>query len=67
MAATVIHQIWTLSFEIGGLAGWPFLLARVGLAAAATGPIGTVLLALVQRVSGRPIFGDVSFATDSGK
>lgn len=67
VAATVIHQIWTLSFEIGGLAGWPFLLARVGLAAAATGPIGTVLLALVQRVSGRPIFGDVSFATDSGK
>jgi rod shape-determining protein MreD len=67
MAATIIHQIWTLSFEIGGLSAWPFLLARVGLAAACTGPLGTVLLWIVQRVSGRPIFGDVAFATDSGK
>ena len=67
VAATVFHQIWILSFELGGFAGWPYLLARVGLAAAATGPLGTVLLALVRRVSGRPIFGDVSFASDSGK
>ena len=67
VAATLIHQTWTLSFEIGGLAGWPYLLARVGLAALATGPFGTVLLALVRRVSGRPIFGDVAFAPGSGK
>ena len=67
VAATVLHQIWTLSFELGGLSGWLFLLGRVGLAAACTGPLGTVLLALVRRVSGRPIFGDVSFASDSGK
>ena len=67
VAATAIHQIWTLSFELGGISGWLFLLARVGLAAAATGPLGTVLLAMVRRVSGRPIFGDVSFATDSAK
>jgi rod shape-determining protein MreD len=67
MAATLIHQIWTLSFEIGGISAWPFLLWRVGLAAACTGPLGTVLLWVVQRVSGRPIFGDVAFASDSGK
>jgi rod shape-determining protein MreD len=67
VAATVIHQIWTLSFELGGISSLPFMLARVGLAAACTGPLGTVLLALVQRVSGRPIFGDVAFASDSGK
>jgi len=67
VAATAIHQIWTLSFELGGISSWLFLLGRVGLAAAATGPLGTVLLALVRRVSGRPIFGDVSFATDSAK
>jgi len=67
VAATVVHQAWTLSFELGGLAGWPYLLARVGLAAAVTGPLGTVLLALVRRVSGRPLFGDVAFATDSAR
>jgi rod shape-determining protein MreD len=67
VAATVLHQVWTLSFELGGLSGWLFLLGRVGLAAACTGPLGTVLLALVRRVSGRPIFGDASFASDSGK
>ena len=67
VAATLIHQAWTLSFELGGLAGWLYLLARVGLAAAATGPLGTVLLALVRRVSGRPLFGDVAFASGSGK
>jgi rod shape-determining protein MreD len=67
VAATVLHQLWTLSFELGGLSGWLFLLGRVGLAAAVTAPLGTVLLGLVRRVSGRPIFGDVSFATDSGK
>ena len=67
VAATVLHQVWTLSFELGGFSGWLFLLGRVGLAAACTGPLGTVLLALVRRVSGKPIFGDVSFASDSGK
>jgi rod shape-determining protein MreD len=67
VAATVIHQIWTLAFELGGFSSLPFLLARVGLAALCTGPLGTVLLALVRRVSGRPLFGDVAFATDSGK
>jgi len=67
VAATAVHQIWTLSFELGGISSWLFLLARVGLATAATGPLGTVLLAMVRRVSGRPIFGDVSFATDSAK
>ena len=67
VAATVLHQVWTLSFELGGLSGWLFLLGRVGLAAACTGPLGTVLLALVRRVCGKPIFGDASFASDSGK
>ena len=67
MAATAIHQIWILSFELGGLAAWPYLLGRVALAAVATGPLGTVILSLVRRVSGRPLFGDGSFATDSAR
>jgi len=65
--ATIVHQTWTVAFELGGVAGWPYLLARVGLAAAATAPLGALLLALVRRASGRPLFSDVSFATDSAK
>ena len=65
--ATVVHQAWTISFELGGFGGWLYLLGRVGLAAAATAPIGALLLAVVRRVSGRPLFSDVSFATDSAK
>ena len=66
-AATAVHQAWILSFELGGLPSLPYLLGRVGLAAIATGPLGTVILSLVRRVSGRPLFGDVSFATDSAR
>jgi hypothetical protein len=66
-AATAVHQTWILSFELGGLPSLPYLLGRVGLAAVATGPLGTVILSLVRRVSGRPLFGDVSFATDSAR
>ena len=66
-AATVIHQAWALSFEMGGMAGWLSVLARVGLAALATAPLGTALLAVVSRVSGRSLFSDVAFATDTGK
>jgi rod shape-determining protein MreD len=67
LGVTVIHQAWSISFELGGLAGWPYLLTRLLLAAAATAPIGTVLLALVRRANGRPLFSDVSFATDSSR
>ena len=67
VAATAVHQAWILSFELGGLSSLPYLLGRVGLAAVATGPLGTVILSLVRRVSGRPLFGDVSFATDSAR
>ena len=67
LIATVVHQTWTLSFELGGLAGWPYALLRVGLAAVVTAPLGTLLLALVRRAGGRPLFSDVTYAADSTK
>jgi rod shape-determining protein MreD len=65
--ATAVHQTWTVAFELGGLTSWLYLLGRVGLAVAFTAPLGALLLAVVRRVSGRPLFSDVSFATDSAK
>ena len=60
--ATAIHQAWVVCFELGGLASWPYLMARVAFAALATAPIGTLLLMIARRASGRPLFGDVTVA-----
>jgi rod shape-determining protein MreD len=56
---TLAHQVWVLAFEAGDPAGWPYLLKHVGLALAVTAPIGTVLLALINRVSGSILFEHV--------
>lgn len=65
LLATLAHQAWSVAFELSGLAGWPYLLQRLSLAAVATAPVGTLLLALMRRATGHPLFGHASFSTDS--
>jgi rod shape-determining protein MreD len=55
-AATFLHQIWVVSFELGGVSAWPHLAQRVGLATLVTTPLGTLLLMLVKHVTGQPLF-----------
>jgi rod shape-determining protein MreD len=57
---TLVHQVWVMAFEVGGPAGWPYLLRHVVLAVLVTTPVGTLLLALVRRVSGPTLFGHAS-------
>lgn len=62
--AVVAHQAWTVAFELGGLegigAGWPYLVRRAAIAALVTAPVVTLVLSVVHRVSGRPLFGHAS-------
>ncbi len=55
-AATVVHQAWVLSFELGEVAGWRFLLGHVLIAGLATAPLGVLLVAVVRLGSGRSLF-----------
>jgi len=61
---TAAHQAWMTAFELGGLAGWPTLVGRVLLAVLATAPLGALLLLVVRRVSGHPLFGHAAFPSD---
>lgn len=54
---TLIHQIWSAAFEFGGSPAVPYVVVRILLAAAITAPIGTMLLGIVRRMTGRPLFG----------
>jgi rod shape-determining protein MreD len=65
LTATLIHQAWSVSFELSGLAGWPYLVQRLLFAGASTAPLGTLLLSLVRRTSGRPLFGHAGVPTSS--
>lgn len=56
LAATVVHQTWATAFELQGPGGWLYLLQRVALAAAATAPIGALVLSFTGRLSGRGPF-----------
>lgn len=64
LIAALVHQTWVAAFELGGFSAWPYLLHRVVLAAVATAPIGTLLVAMVQRVSGQSLFGHASIEPD---
>ena len=55
--ATLVHQLWAAAFDFGGLSAWLPLLRQVVLAAVVTAPGGTLLLFLIRRVSGAPLFG----------
>jgi len=63
--ATLIHQSWVAAFEFGSVSAWPYLLQRVLLAAVATAPIGTLLVALLRRLSGQPLFGHAAIEPDA--
>jgi rod shape-determining protein MreD len=65
LIATLVHQAWVASFELGGVTAWPYLLNRVVLAAVATAPIGTLLIVLVRHVGGQPLLGHAAGAPDS--
>ena len=62
--ATLVHQAWVASFELAAVAAWPYLLERIVLAVVATSLVGTVLVGLLTRASGQPLFGHV--ALESG-
>jgi rod shape-determining protein MreD len=64
LIATLMHQAWVASFELGDAAAWPYLLRRVFLAAVATAPVGTLLVALVERVSGQSLSGHATIEPD---
>ena len=53
LIGTGVHQAWTLAFEIGAVSGWSFLVRQTGLAMLATAPLGTLVIAMLQRISGR--------------
>jgi rod shape-determining protein MreD len=54
---TLLHQAWSAAFELGGSAGWMYSAGRVVLAALVSAPLGTLLLAIVRRLVGQPLFG----------
>lgn len=55
--ATLIHETWALSFELGSVGSWPWQILRVLLAALATAPAGTLVLMVARWGSGQPLFG----------
>ena len=61
---TLLHQAWTAAFALGGAAGALDTAVRVVVSAAASAVLGTLLLAMVRRVTGRPLFGHA--VLDSG-
>jgi rod shape-determining protein MreD len=65
IAAVAVHQVWTLAFEVGTWAGWPYILQRALLATLVTAPLGTLVLGIVRRVVGRPLFSHATVASGS--
>ncbi len=63
--ATLIHETWVLSFDIGIAGSWPWLLGRVGLAALATAPAGAIVLLIARLGSGQPLFGHADLQSGS--
>ncbi len=61
--ATLVHQAWVLAFELGGIAGWRFLLGHVVVSGLVTAPLGVLVLALVSLGSGRSLFSRAAIET----
>jgi len=62
---TLVHQVWSSAFELGGgAAAAPWLLARALDATLITAAAGTLLLMTLRRALGRPLFG-YAFGTAS--
>ena len=62
-AATLAHQTWTLIFELGGVAGWRFLLGHVVVSGLVTALLGVLALALLGLGSGRSLFNRAAIET----
>jgi rod shape-determining protein MreD len=62
-SATLAHQAWALVFELGGVAGWRFLLGHVAVSGLVTAPLGVLVLALVGLGSGRALFSRAAIET----
>ena len=58
--STALHQVWIAIFEVGGVAGLPFLAVRATVATLLTASTGTLLLVALRRIVGRPLFGHAS-------
>jgi rod shape-determining protein MreD len=56
-AATLVHQAWALVLELGGFAGWRFLLGHLAVSGLVTASLGVLALALAGLGSGRSLFG----------
>ena len=54
--ATLVHQLWVGAFDYGGFAAWQPLFSRVLISAAVSGPAGALLLFMIRRASGQPLF-----------
>lgn len=60
-AGTLAHQLWASAFELGGgYTAIPYLVGRSLMATAVTSAAGTILLAFLRRLVGRPLFGHAS-------
>jgi rod shape-determining protein MreD len=62
--ATFLHQVWVASFELATAGAWTYLAQRVALAVVATTVIGTVVVWVVRRASGQPLFSHVGLQPD---
>jgi len=62
-AATLAHQAWALVFELGGVAGWRFLLGHMVVSGLVTALLGVLVLALVSLGSGRSLFSRAAIET----
>ena len=63
--ATLIHETWVLSFDVGSAGSWPWLLGRVALAALVTAPTGAIVLLIARLGSGQPLFGHADLQSGS--
>jgi len=61
---TLVHQTWSAAFEFGASLTVPYAIGRVILASFITASIGTLLLGIVRRMTGHPLFGHA--VLDSG-
>jgi len=53
---TLLHQAWCAAFSFGGAEGAVVTGMRILISAAVTAPAGTLILGVVRRVTGHPLF-----------
>jgi rod shape-determining protein MreD len=64
---TLVHQLWSAAFELGGgIVAAQWLVSQCFVASILTASVGTVLLMMARRLSGRPLFGYASGTAAQG-